>query len=366
MENTDNNFFKKKSSLADWFIIAGSEKSSSIVLEDSAKSDRLKQLNNVIDIPILKSKSFEVDDVLNNVKMFRSFENSHRLEKYSIRANPKKTQDPILRNRNLYIEELVLWLKKQTFLASKYTIEFVPHINNQHAISLVINQVGIFGEITKGSHHQLTQGHNIKKNSVAFSYDFRSWKYSSENNDLLPLIRKCVNFLSVDAYLQKILEKKLESTFKEKYLCGYFEAIFDKDKNIWFIDYNRLLQDSFVVTEFLADIGNDSNIMVTGLTAHPGKITGTARIVDLDNFIDSSFVEGNILVCETTSTDYLPLIKKSGAVVTDHGGILSHAAIICRELNKPCITGTGNATKKITDSMKILVNASKGFVKESK
>lgn len=65
-----------------------------------------------------------------------------------------------------------------------------------------------------------------------------------------------------------------------------------------------------------------------------------------------------------TSPDYIPLMKKASAIVTNQGGILSHAAIIARELGIPCIVGTQNATEKLKSGDKVEVNADVGFVRK--
>jgi pyruvate,water dikinase len=72
---------------------------------------------------------------------------------------------------------------------------------------------------------------------------------------------------------------------------------------------------------------------------------------------------GQILVAETTSPELLPACKKAGAIVTNQGGLLSHAAIVSRELKIPCIVGVGNATDVLHDGDEVEVDADKGIVK---
>ena len=62
---------------------------------------------------------------------------------------------------------------------------------------------------------------------------------------------------------------------------------------------------------------------------------------DIDQFVD-----GSILVTSTTDPDWVPIMKRASAIVTDHGGRTSHAAIVSRELGLPAIVGTGNATAR--------------------
>lgn len=102
---------------------------------------------------------------------------------------------------------------------------------------------------------------------------------------------------------------------------------------------------------------------IKGKTAYPGSVQGTARIVVNPQKI-KVFNKGDILITGMTRPDFLFLIKKAGAIVTDAGGILSHAAILARELKKPCITDTEIATKTFRDGDIIKVEATKGIVKK--
>ncbi len=74
--------------------------------------------------------------------------------------------------------------------------------------------------------------------------------------------------------------------------------------------------------------------------------------------------KGEILVCSMTTPDYLPAMKRAIAIVTDEGGLLSHASIISRELGKVCIVGTKIATKVLKDGDLIEVDADKGIVRK--
>jgi pyruvate,water dikinase len=76
----------------------------------------------------------------------------------------------------------------------------------------------------------------------------------------------------------------------------------------------------------------------------------------------NQFKQGNILVTSMTVPDYVPLMKKSAAIITDEGGISCHASIISRELKIPCIIGTKIATKIFKDGDLVEVDANKGIV----
>lgn len=72
--------------------------------------------------------------------------------------------------------------------------------------------------------------------------------------------------------------------------------------------------------------------------------------------------DGQIVVVPSTSPSYVPLMRKAKALVTDHGGMMSHAAIVAREFNLPCIVGTKQATKVLKSGEKVVLDLVKGEV----
>ena len=111
----------------------------------------------------------------------------------------------------------------------------------------------------------------------------------------------------------------------------------------------------------------ERNILVKGLPASPGRVSGIAHVILSPNLIDS-FHEGEILVTEMTAPDWVPAMKKAKAIVTDSGGMTCHASIVSRELGIPCVVGTKSrgqsATTKIETGMQITVDATNGVIYE--
>ena len=109
----------------------------------------------------------------------------------------------------------------------------------------------------------------------------------------------------------------------------------------------------------------ENDIILKGLPASPGKITGRAKILMGTEEI-SKFNEGDILVTKMTSPDWVPIMGKAKAIITDEGGLTCHAAIVSRELGVPCIVGTSSygkkATETINDNELITVDAKTGIV----
>ena len=107
--------------------------------------------------------------------------------------------------------------------------------------------------------------------------------------------------------------------------------------------------------------GSDVAPIVEGLGAGPGIATGRARVLrELADGAD--LAPGEILVATMTDPDWLPILKRAAAIVTDEGGVTCHAAIVGRELGRPVIVGTRTATTDIHDGQTITVDGSAGLV----
>lgn len=100
---------------------------------------------------------------------------------------------------------------------------------------------------------------------------------------------------------------------------------------------------------------------VKGQSAFLGKISGRVKIIFNKRQI-KDFKKGEILVMPMTTPNYVSIMKKAAAFVTDEGGITCHAAILARELRKPCVIGTKIATKVFKDGDLVEVDADKGVV----
>lgn len=101
---------------------------------------------------------------------------------------------------------------------------------------------------------------------------------------------------------------------------------------------------------------------IKGTPALAGKAKGIVRIINFVRHIDK-MEEGDILVSAATNPNLITAMRKASAFITDEGGITCHAAIVARELQKPCITGTKIATKVLHDGDLVEVDANNGVVK---
>lgn len=110
--------------------------------------------------------------------------------------------------------------------------------------------------------------------------------------------------------------------------------------------------------EKIGDISSE----LKGQSAYRGKVSGRVRIVKRTDQAEM-VAEGEVIVSPMTTPDFAPAMKKAIAFVTDEGGITCHAAIIARELSKPCIIGTKVATQVLHDGDLVEVDADSGVVR---
>jgi phosphohistidine swiveling domain-containing protein len=113
---------------------------------------------------------------------------------------------------------------------------------------------------------------------------------------------------------------------------------------------------------FQPEIKKTDSEILKGQTAYNGQAQGRVKIINTIQEM-SKMHNGNVLVSHMTNPDIVPAMKMAVAIVTDIGGITSHAAIVARELKKPCIIGTKVATQVLRDGDLIEVDANKGEIK---
>ncbi|MGQ4555795.1 phosphoenolpyruvate synthase [Halobellus sp. GM3] len=114
-----------------------------------------------------------------------------------------------------------------------------------------------------------------------------------------------------------------------------------------------------------ADVGSSQagDVILRGLGSSPGIASGEVRIVTKLDHLDQ-VSEGDIIVTEMTMPDMVPAMKRASGIVTDEGGMTSHAAIVSRELGVPAVVGVGSATRELEDGQPITIDGDKGTIRE--
>lgn len=101
--------------------------------------------------------------------------------------------------------------------------------------------------------------------------------------------------------------------------------------------------------------------LVSGLGAAPGVASGAVHVLS-GPAEGATFVDGEVLVATATSPDWVPIMRRAAALVTDSGGLTCHAAIVSRELGVPCVVGTRVATQVLHDGQEVCVDGRSGTV----
>ncbi len=188
--------------------------------------------------------------------------------------------------------------------------------------------------------------HFYEQTRLRCAADFKMPKellYNATPNELLQLLET----KKIDAALLKKRNKKTVQSKegKQDFIIGDAEA-----QEIITILHKKLLEKHEELKGMIACKG-------TG-----GTIRGTVKII-LGETHFTKFNAGDILVAAMTRPEYVPLMKKAKAIITDEGGITCHAAIVSRELGVPCIIGTQVATKKLQDNRVVEIDVEKGVVR---
>lgn len=354
--------FTTQKSLTEWLQDIKHSRADEIRQDDNDKRERLRVLRDVIGVPFDQPVQFSGQDLHDKTPEVQQYLEEHGHELCALRLIPLDKTLPKLRMRGKTVADAYEWFVEQKVDPSKYRADYVPHTeHDKWATIFVINDHGIFGEVIRGGHHQLTQGMYEEGNTPhTFSYDFSTWHIEPRHTEAQEAVEAIVAYLKVPAEKQGELRDKLGADFAHDYLKGYFETSEPEEFGLWFKDYSQ------VMGELLSDVNAvptsaSSESIVSGQVGSKGVAEGPVRIVDASGQ-DDDFPDGAVLVCSVTTPEFVPLMQKCSAIVTDQGGILSHAAIVARELKKPCIVGTQNATSVLKNGQRVRVDADTGVV----
>ena len=167
-------------------------------------------------------------------------------------------------------------------------------------------------------------------------------------------------------------EKQVLNNYEIKRLAQYakkLEEHYKKPQDIEFAIENEkiyIVQSRPITTKFEQKGERvEGNVLLSGLAASPGISSGVVKVVKTMD--DLKKVEkGDILVTEMTNPDMVMTMQKASGIITDEGGITSHASIVSREMGIPAVVGTGNATEKLKDGDIVTVDGYSGRVIEGK
>lgn len=224
----------------------------------------------------------------------------------------------------------------------------VAKILNEHR--LTENPLWFFSKLTYWREHR-------KKINLMSIHLFDRILSSVEGKTGVP--KKYLKYLTTDE-LGSVLDGLIDTdALKKRYDNGVLFSFREENEYKMFVGNEaKSLKNEL---EKIYSTNTKANI-ISGQVASQGYARGIAKIIlNVDDF--DKLKTGEVLVTGMTRPEFLPVMKKAAAIVTNEGGITCHAAIISRELGKPCIIGTKNATELIKDGDLVEVRAHHGTVR---
>lgn len=320
-----------------------------------------------------------------------TFINEKELELLEIVKELKKKKSQI-KNLSEYLDEFAAtsdqvktYIKKYDYFRSNYA--HIEHITVQEVKDELLKYL-YDNELFKSEYEKLKDytiniekaqqkvlhKHKMKINPLEFFARITYWKEHRKQSNLMGIhllfgIMKSIELqtgIPLD-YLKNsnvdevsnILSGFIDAdTLRKRGEEGFMTVINPDGHKIIFGKEAESLRDE--IEKKMNDGGEDQ--IITGKVVSQGYAKGVARIVLGKEDFDK-FQEGEILVTGMTRPEFVPLMKKAAAIVTNEGGITCHAAIVSRELRKPCIVGTQNALKVIKTGDLIEVRANHGTVR---
>lgn len=362
-------FEQGDSSLVNWLKRAGHQGYAlrDTMIYDKGKTVRLAKLKEIIQFPGNEALYVNGEDFLGNSVKLKSLCLN---KKYCFRIAPKADfagHFEVVKKYGLTVRELIKFLQdKFSYPSNIYEIRVTKYTEsvNFSAVVLVSRQ-GVIGEVVNGDLYHLTYDRPLNKGQfiTRFFLNTKSKKLICQPSNALTVkkIKKLLSFLMVS---NKINQKKLRRVgFKINYdyIAGYYEYVADDKVGVFTDMNNKKITTNFKFEPKLINnrLSSKIGLMGTPIQVYKGGIQGRAQWINDNNV--KSFKAGNILVCQRTSVNYLPAMKKAKAIITCSGGIMSHAAIIARELGIPCVVGVVNA-KRIKNRKKLSLELQTGKI----
>ncbi len=361
---------KNNSSLSDWFTNVWHKDAEVFREEDNWKRKRLWELNEHINFPYDAPTSFPLADVVEQTDAFTDFYKEHKHEYCALRLIPMQDSGEKLRKRWLTIEEVLkTWLPDQDIDPHKYQADFIQHPQTSiFSSTFVVWEKGISWEIVSWGHHQLSHGVVEDWNSIEeFYYDFETLNLSNDTEYVRDWIEEILSFLKIENQdIQKQIMYRFDTEFFKGYLWGYFEVGKSDDFGVCFIDWNRILWKMYkdFSLDYLSKRRADLRQIIArwAVACSAGEIQGQICKIEESEIWIKTVGSEQILLCPMTSPEYILDIQKAKWIITQEWGILCHAAIICRELRKPCIVGIWDAYNRLEENQHIRCDTETGYI----
>ncbi|HEV2778887.1 MAG TPA: PEP-utilizing enzyme [Actinophytocola sp.] len=343
-------YFKDHWTLSEW--LARSTRRDAIIAEDASKRSRLATLRSCAGIPSVETIRFPYSELLEHGARISEFAETCGDTPHALRLTPLSAGQ-VLRDRGKPVRELLVWARALQAPADAYECTFERHVESKSSAIFVCAESGVWGEFHEGPLLELNRG-TASDAVTHFSFHWR------QTGIALPeLVARALRYLEIsDEDLRQFLQDECGADFAENRLLGYFEVIRDASGELWFVDYNRLLIAELPHVRHKEAV--NAGVVLTGQTGSRG--TGHGIVLHAPDMGVTHVPDNTVLVARATRPELIEMMASSRAVVTEVGGVLSHAAIACRELGIPCVVGVKGATSTLAEGVEVIVDADAGKI----
>jgi phosphohistidine swiveling domain-containing protein len=286
-------------------------------------------------------------------------------------------QKALLEKKPEELEKEYAWINVYSIKHKPYTLEQIIEIQSKVDKTEVLKTLGEIEENEKRFNEFLKtiEDEKIKKlcllsHEYAFLRTDRIDAWKEAMSALTPFVEHLAKIIGDGCTIEDagelfyfeivdLLQKGTKITTDELKARAAHKGIFV------YIPVNKglFVQDSIEKEKLLSLIFSEKHTEeLKGTVACKGRATGPAKVILTDADF-KGFNKGDVLVATWTEPKYTPIMKLASAIVTDEGGLTSHAAIVSRELNIPCVIGTKNATKVLKTGDTVEVDAIQGVIK---
>jgi len=248
-----------------------------------------------------------------------------------------------------------------------FTLEPVTSDTSKIAIEAVLGlgEMLVSGDVTPDTYIVDKSGMKISKKEIAS----QEWKLIRNDKGKGEEINIKVVLTPEEQSQQKISDEDIVTLAEiGKRLEDWYQFPQDvewakEDNKLYIVQTRPVTTIKEAAAEVKAEI--EAPVLLSGAPASPGMASGPVKIVSDASQIDK-VRDGDVLVAEMTTPDFVPAMKRAVAIVTDRGGRTAHAAIVSRELGIPCVVGTGKATTTLTNGQIISVDGAQGKIYEGR
>ncbi|MHB8076340.1 PEP/pyruvate-binding domain-containing protein [Desulfosporosinus fructosivorans] len=280
---------------------------------------------------------------------------------------PRPAEDPGWLDQQLAqfekspIDVEALLIKQRDAFSTAWGRFEITHPRKVRSMKRRINKVA-----PKARMREAVRSEYVRDRWVARNFALRAGQLTGLGDDVFFLtIEEVLNVLSGDEAVVKFIPARKDIHRKYSSLPAYPSIICGRfDPFLWAVDPKRRndIYDAYgSASGSTYDSSESKGNVITGSAGSAGRIEGVVRRLHSPEEGDQ-FQKGEILVTSQTDIAWTPLFPRAGAIVTDVGAPLSHAAIVARELGIPAVVGCGNATMRLQTGDRVLVDGGKGEV----